>query len=354
MSAHGRRSYRPGGWFGIFGDAATLLLPPTEKHRVAALWELVDAGAGFDVVLDALLSTGLRDLPGFVLVSPVEQGAKVVLRGAVAASFDAAGERVEVSGSRDTTWVERSLAGVTRMVVEVEPSEDGAEELTIGTGLVRLARLEEPPPVREPDVAAAHEDTAADEGRTADEGVDEDEDDGADADADVDEDDGADWDVPADALAVADESEGGEERAGWDTEQDGDPEPWVEAAPAPPDQLPVVARLVLADGQVVPVDRMVLIGRAPEPRLYTLTEEPTLVQVPSPYKEISATHLEVRPGTGQDRGLAVATDLGSTNGTLLVQPGLQPEELHPGVSVPLLPGAVIDLGDGMTIQVEAG
>ena len=48
---------------------------------------------------------------------------------------------------------------------------------------------------------------------------------------------------------------------------------------------------------------------------------------------------------------AIATDLGSTNGTVLAQPGLDPEELTPGIAVSLIPGAVLDLGDGVTIQV---
>jgi pSer/pThr/pTyr-binding forkhead associated (FHA) protein len=75
------------------------------------------------------------------------------------------------------------------------------------------------------------------------------------------------------------------------------------------------------------------------------------VTVPSPQQEISSTHLEVRPGSGADHGSAVVTDLGSTNGTVLVQPGLAPEDLQPGVPVQLLPGAILDLGDGITIQV---
>ena len=74
------RSYRPGDWFGIFGDQATVVLPPSEKARVPGLWALVDAGAGFDEVLDALIADGLRDLPGFVLVSEVDGETKVVLR----------------------------------------------------------------------------------------------------------------------------------------------------------------------------------------------------------------------------------------------------------------------------------
>ena len=74
--------------------------------------------------------------------------------------------------------------------------------------------------------------------------------------------------------------------------------------------------------------------------------------MPSPNQEISSTHIEVRPGSGADHGSAVVTDLGSTNGTVVVQPGLPPEELQPGTAVQLIPGAVIDLGDSVTIQVS--
>ena len=73
--------------------------------------------------------------------------------------------------------------------------------------------------------------------------------------------------------------------------------------------------------------------------------------LPSPHQEISSTHLEVRPGAGADHGMAIVTDLGSTNGTVLMQPGLPPEDLRPGIAVSLVPGAVLDLGDGVTIQV---
>ena len=112
-----------------------------------------------------------------------------------------------------------------------------------------------------------------------------------------------------------------------------------------------VARLQFAHGDVVDVDCAILIGRAPEARRFSSTDQPRLVTVPSPNQEISSTHLEVRPGAGVDHGTAVVTDMGSTNGTVLVQPGGGPEDLEPGVPVPLVPGAIIDLGDGMTIQV---
>ena len=88
---------------------------------------------------------------------------------------------------------------------------------------------------------------------------------------------------------------------------------------------------MISNGDVVDVDRAIVIGRAPEARRFNDTEQPRLVTVPSPHLEISSTHIEVRPGSGADHGTAVVTDLGSTNGTVLVQPGLGPEDLSPGV-----------------------
>ena len=114
-----------------------------------------------------------------------------------------------------------------------------------------------------------------------------------------------------------------------------------------------MATLAFSTGETVDVDRAILVGRAPEPGRHPTTGQPRLVAVPSPNQEISSTHLEVRPGDGSDHGSAVVTDLGSTNGTLLVQPGLPPEDLLAGVTVPLQPGAILDVGDGVTIKVSA-
>lgn len=121
--------------------------------------------------------------------------------------------------------------------------------------------------------------------------------------------------------------------------------------PAPAVTSRPVARLVISDGRRIEVDRVVVLGRAPSARRFAEDGEPLLVRVDSPHQEISATHLEIRPGSGADHGTAVVTDLGSTNGTVVAQPGLEPDELEPGVSVQLIPGAIIDLGDGVTLQV---
>jgi hypothetical protein len=358
----GTRSYRPGTWFGIFGAGASVLLPPSEKARVAALWELVDDGAGFDEVLDALISGGLRELPGFVLVSERDGETKVVLRGAARATFLTDGETVELEGSRATTWVERSLHGVTRMTVQVTDEADGPDH-SIAGGLVRLSRLDEPP--YSPDAGGRVDGEASFIGdNVADEADVEPADDGAGAE-----------DAPEDEVSSVVEPTSLEEpagEAGSDGEDEDDlDEParhelpteavdiaalWPSPAPpAPeaPEAPPAVATLTFSTGETVDVDRAILIGRAPEPGRHPTTGRPRLVAVPSPQKEISSTHLEVRPGTGADHGSAVVTDLGSTNGTVVVQPGQPPEDLLAGVTVPLLPGAILDVGDGVTIKVSA-
>jgi hypothetical protein len=135
---------------------------------------------------------------------------------------------------------------------------------------------------------------------------------------------------------------------GWEAVEE---PPGIPGQPPAPAVTRAVATLVFSSGDNVEVDRPVLVGRAPEARRFASGDQPRLVAVPSPQQEISSTHLEIRPGTGADHGTAVVTDLGSTNGTVLVQPGLPPEELRPGIAVQLIPGAIIDLGDGVTIQV---
>jgi hypothetical protein len=113
-----------------------------------------------------------------------------------------------------------------------------------------------------------------------------------------------------------------------------------------------VARLSFSTGGTQGVAGSVVVGRAPTAGKVT-DPNPTLVAVPSPNNEISSTHLEIRPGTGLDLGLAVATDLNSTNGTVVIHPGLGPRTLRAGVPEPLFPGSVVDLGDGLTIKIES-
>jgi hypothetical protein len=327
VSDHRTWSIRGGEWFGIFGGNTTVVLPPSERARVAALWELVDDGAGFDETLDALISGGLRDLPGFVLVSRDGDATRVVLRGAGQAHLATGDEVVHVEGDGATTWVERTVTGVDRVRIEVAPAT-GPDDLAVAGGLVRLSSAECPPahsaPRPQPDAQPASA-------------------------ADVEPPTEA---MPAPGRVPPDPDHDGLTRSGVERPELSRPQPGIPGQPlAPPVTARPVARLVFSSGGTVDVDRPVLVGRAPEARHLSGTGDPRLVTVPSPQQEISSTHLEIRPGSGADHGSAVVTDLGSTNGTVLLQPGLPRDDLKAGIAVQLIPGAVVDLGDGVTIQV---
>ncbi|WP_323794122.1 FHA domain-containing protein [Nocardioides sp.] len=383
-----RSSYRPGAWFGVFGSATTLLLPESEKTRVATLWSLIDDDAVFDEVLDALLEAGLGSLPGFLLVGH-EEPTKILARGPVRLTGTAGGEEFEIDGSTALTWVERVLDTVDSLVAEVGgPSDHAGEEgvddsgraddLPIIGGLVRVSRVDRPAAVEAPVVPPAEVEEEATELVDLDEASGSSDDAGSlDRPIDLPE---AGWPPPvgppsaplfvddplsAPLPSVPEQADDHADDHADDPTSDHDgltrtgtlgPEvsrelPGIPGQPAPPRVVASVATLRFSTGEVVDVDRVVLIGRAPEARRVSASEQPRLVKVHSPLYEISSTHVEVRPGSGADHGTAVVTDLGSTNGTVLDQPGVGAESLRPGIAVQLIPGATINLGDGVSIQV---
>jgi hypothetical protein len=110
---------------------------------------------------------------------------------------------------------------------------------------------------------------------------------------------------------------------------------------------PVLCVLQASDGTTADVDRAVLVGRAPDPDRSNF-KAPRLMSVQSPGHDISRTHVEVAPEGWQ----VIATDLNSTNGTVLIRPGgYERQQLAPGEHVPVQPGSVLDLGDGVSITV---
>lgn len=391
MSTEAR--FAAGDWYAVVGDRVTVLLPGSQRGRVAGLWDLADAGAGADALLDALLADGLSTLDHFALVAHDEDSARLLVRGAPTAVVSTSGGDDVVSAAPGTTWAERLLTGVSS--VRVTLTGDAAAEHLLSPGLARVSVVEFGTPTS---VAATTETSATESGSTGAEEAEPEQ-----------------LSVPEPAAAAPEpdpephpDPEPEPEPVAVDPEPEAEPEPepepvlaaapteaplhfgepaddptptgetpavsddWSDrdgqtqiGAPVPDfDRPPIpgqemapevvsrpVAALVFSTGDVVSVDRTVLVGRAPEARRFASQDQPHVVTVPSPHQEISSTHLEIRPGAGADHGSAIATDLGSTNGTVLALPGLDAEELKPGIAVSLVPGAVLDLGDGVTIQV---
>ena len=51
MSTEAR--FAPGDWYAVVGDGVTVLLPVSQRGRVATLWDLADSGAAADALLPA-------------------------------------------------------------------------------------------------------------------------------------------------------------------------------------------------------------------------------------------------------------------------------------------------------------
>jgi hypothetical protein len=106
-------------------------------------------------------------------------------------------------------------------------------------------------------------------------------------------------------------------------------------------------RALFPDGTEVRLDVTVYVGRRPSiPRIHT-GPEPRLVTLPSPGKELSATHLELKVVGG----VLVASDMRSTNGTVVQLPGAAPRTLIRGESAVIVPGTRIDLGEGAVLDI---
>jgi hypothetical protein len=376
--------FAAGDWYAVVGDQVTVLLPGSQRGRVAGLWDLADSGAGVDAILDAVLANGLSTLDHFALVAHGDDSTRLLVRGAPTATVSAAGGDELVSAAPGTTWAERLVTGVSS--VRVTLTGDAAAEHPLAPGLARVSVVEfgapapepfvapevtpevTPEPATEPEpepvaaepepepvaaepepepVAAEPEPVAAEPVSVTDPAFE------APADAPLHFGEPADDPTPTGETPVV--ADDWSDRDGQT--QIGAPVPDFDRPPIPGQEMAPevvsrpVAALVFSTGDVVAVDRTVLVGRAPEARRFASHDQPHVVTVPSPHQEISSTHLEIRPGAGADHGSAIATDLGSTNGTVLALPGLDAEELKPGIAVSLVPGAVLDLGDGVTIQV---
>jgi pSer/pThr/pTyr-binding forkhead associated (FHA) protein len=98
-------------------------------------------------------------------------------------------------------------------------------------------------------------------------------------------------------------------------------------------------RLRLDDGRDIGVDRLVLLGRNPQPRVGE--EDATLIKVSDEGRTVSKSHLAV----GVDVGGLYVMDRGSTNGTTVTAPDGGQRPCPPGDLIDVPPGSVISFGD---------
>lgn len=112
---------------------------------------------------------------------------------------------------------------------------------------------------------------------------------------------------------------------------------------------PDLGRIILSTGEEVALEQDIIIGRRPRATPSAGRAPARLVIVPSPGKEISRSHCELRIDDWDVR----VRDLGSNNGTYLTRPGQAPVRLDGAVAMVLKPGDVVELGEGISFRMEA-
>lgn len=329
--AHWRATYAPGEWIVLSGPTSLVVLQPfaTEwSALINTLWEEVLSSATIVDLAERLARHGLDEMPSFGAFFWTSDGMRSLVRGAVMV-VDVATGQVVADGRGVQTWTEVGLGGVERIRVELPTAEEGGQmELPLVVGAVRasMVTLDAHPThdLRSPQVAVAWPDPVT-------------------------------WSDPAGLT-----ENGDTELMHPPLDAESDPElatarTWPETAPvqvptAEPEPAPTrVPGIAMSDGRTVELAQPVRIGRAPSADVGGSVGHLLLV-VSSPNQDISRTHLQI----GLQNGEVVATDLHSTNGTLLQRPGStgQPEQLDPGTAVAVPIGSRLDLGDGVSVVIE--
>jgi len=391
---HWRATYTPGDWVVLSGPTSLVVLePPTHEWAslINTLWEEVVASSSITDLAGRLAQFKIDDLPSLAAFFWTNDGMRSLIRGDISV-IDLATGKVVADGEDIQTWSEVGLAGVDHIRVDL-PYEGDATllELPLVVGAVRASSVtldaselaQVSSPQAEPELEAA---TPAE--RTAELSASEiaalanaetelmappfPVESGADPQA------GAPQQLEAAVVPQLGRPDALMARAlepnSEDSPADIDPQDSAILAVfcanghvSPPSATscrvcggpvgtqgpqfvayPVLAVLRASDGSSAQLDRPVLIGRAPSTDRSD-NRAPRLMTVPSPNHDISRTHLEVAPDGWQ----IVATDLNSTNGTILVRPGgVERQQLAPGEPVPVQVGSVIELGDGVSVLID--
>ncbi|HST83537.1 MAG TPA: FHA domain-containing protein [Kineosporiaceae bacterium] len=357
-------SYLPGSWFAVVTPGAVVLLEGSvTPSRLQSVWEACTADPSLDELIEVVTGGRFVGAPFFGIAIVDGAGLRVVVRAGVTAvvgeSIGAA--RSIVSGNANT-WVEETLdePQSVRLLREATPSAGlalpvyggivMADEVTwtpssvnsrtplaVPVGVVH-APVSEPAPL--PPVA------------------------------DPDDSDWAVWELneagelgSSRSAAEPEQPELGEAEYGSDDPR----QPWSDSPPLLPEDQPpsllesrpaaapdlapdrvIIGSLHFSTGQIVPLDRPVIVGRAPFVDPVIRADLPRIVQIDNLDQDISRNHVEVW-FDGRD---VFAVDLNSANGTIVAIPGQIPQRLAPQEPFALVGGSIVTLSEEIFFSFE--
>ena len=382
----------PSGW--MFLTAGTISIGAAvddDSPLLPELWELVTAGADASAVLDALTRGGISSTPDFVIVAMGAHG-KVLVRGAATVVVDGS-EHTTLTGAGFSSWAELVIERVDRFSCEVVAATSAL--LPLVSGVVRAGSFSaatagvavfaaeqdqselDAPPARGPAHAARPARAAAPAARRTPSTPSEETVAAVDEIEEVDDAEHTAAAEPPTKPSAYDHLFGDTSyrtvedaavRPETDAAGDSAPGPGIEdrtvvasdlaqlrakrrasrGRPAA-DAAPAPAFFVeLSTGGREPLDQPLVIGRAPSAAALAGDRIPRLITMTTANQDISRTHAQI----SVEGGTVVVTDLNSRNGTIVTLPGRAAQKLREGETTPVIPGTIIDLGDGATLTVR--
>ena len=383
----------PSGW--MFLTAGTISIGAAvadDSPLLPELWELVAAGADASAVLDALTRGGISSTPDFVIVAMGARG-KVLVRGAATVVVDGS-EHATLTGAGFSSWAELVIDRIDRFSCEVVATTSTL--LPLVGGVVRAGSFSasaagvavfaaeqdqpvlEAPPARGPAHAARPARAAApaagsrtpstpsEQTVAAVDEIEEVDDPGHTASAEPPAKPSAydhlfgdtSYRTVEDAAVRPETDDAGDSAPGPGIEdrtvvasdlaqlrakrRASRGRPAADAAPAP------AFFVELSTGGREPLDQPLVIGRAPSAAALAGDRIPRLITMTTANQDISRTHAQI----SVEGGTVVVTDLNSRNGTIVTLPGRAAQKLREGETTPVIPGTIIDLGDGATLTVR--
>ncbi len=309
----------PAGWSHLSGPGLHVLValePDDGRHAAAAA---AVGGGDLDDVIDALAAHGPRRAPAFVAVH-LDGRPRVVTHGAGYAVLTSPRGTLEVRAPHDRVWSDlMAEPDVDTVALRVQPAPAGS------AAAANPASAAPPAPAPTPRAPG-------------------------DADRTVDR--SSLLSAPRDlagptVLAVLCPSGHPSPPERSDCRVCGKPvpaqEPFVTARP-------MLGVLRLSTGDLVTLDRGVLLGRTPQPPPgLGAAEQPHVVRLSSPQRDISRNHLQVL----LEGWRVLVRDLDTTNGTTVTRPGQAPERLRAHEAQVIEAGTVVSLADEVTFVLEA-
>jgi hypothetical protein len=133
-------AYTPGAWVAVIGQRIWALIDSkVDDPRLPALWGASDAG--IDELLDVLVRSGLRSLPGFAIVALDSEALRYAVRHPGVLTIQQAGSEQRIDGADGDPWVGGRLPGsLARVVLAGDPKPSNVE-LPTAAGVASASRL---------------------------------------------------------------------------------------------------------------------------------------------------------------------------------------------------------------------